>query len=118
MERLTNEIELCVCSPARSDLDLIAVIDGEAPTVLVNEICDCPSCSQRAQRYSDLQLRLRARLYRCLCPTSDELMALHQKTASGTQQLRLLAHVQACRHCQHELRMLEAMFTPLQSHRQ
>jgi anti-sigma factor RsiW len=51
-----------------------------------------------------LDQRLRGRLFRISCPSSEELMALLQGGLSVEQRRAVAAHVTTCPHCARELR--------------
>src|SRR4026207_988621 len=78
MEVNREDLGACSCPPALDDLDLIAAIDGEASEDVLGHLRDCPCCAERAQDFAQLQELRRRRLYRVLCPSSEELVAYRQ----------------------------------------
>jgi len=113
----------CSHPPALSDLDLIAVVDGEAPGDIVAHLRVCPFCAHRASEFATLQNMLRKQLYRVLCPSSDQLLALQHGWLDSSQTAQFENHVSSCPHCAADMRLLidagaipaTALPTPLRS---
>jgi hypothetical protein len=102
-----EEPGLCRRPPAPSDIDLIAAADGEARAEVVAHLRDCPYCAQRAREFEELQQLLRQRLYRILCPSSEDLLAYRQGWLNDHRTKTIRAHLRDCPHCTGELRSLE-----------
>jgi hypothetical protein len=96
----------CSYPPALSDLDLIAAVDGEAVGDIVAHLRVCPFCAQRASEFAALQNLLRKQLYRVLCPSSDQLLALQQGWLDSSQTAQFENHVSSCPHCAADMRLL------------
>jgi hypothetical protein len=95
------------------DLDLIAAIDGEAGEEILAHLRDCPSCAARARDFDELLRLLRQRLFRILCPSSDDLLSYLQGWLEERRQAQIRAHLRDCPHCAGELRLLaEASHAP------
>lgn len=104
----------CVSPPALDDLLLITAVDGEAEADVMAHLRSCPHCMERARVFADLQGLLSTRLYRMLCPSSDELLAFQQGWLESRRQAFLRDHLHACPHCTADLRLLtEAANTPV-----
>lgn len=104
----------CSHPPALDDLDLIAAIDEEADEAVMAHLRTCAACAERAREYGELQYLLRARLYRALCPTSEELAAFQQRMLEGGRRAQLAAHLAECPHCSYELELAAGVLSPLQ----
>lgn len=99
--------DICSFPPALDDLILIAALDGDVDDNVLSHLRDCPHCAQRAQDFASLQRFLRQRLYRALCPSSDELLSYYQRTHTPEQMASMKGHLSICQHCTRELRLLE-----------
>ena len=107
MEDHRVEPGLCRRLPSPNEIDLIAAADGEADEEVVAHLRDCPHCAQRARDFGELQQLLRQRLYRILCPSSDDLLAYRQGWLDERRMAMLRTHLRDCPHCARELRLLE-----------
>ena len=96
----------CSHPPALSDLDLIAAVDGEALDDIVAHLRACPFCAQRASEFAALQNLLRKQLYRVLCPSSDQLLALLHGWLDSSQTMQIQSHVNSCPLCAADMRLL------------
>jgi hypothetical protein len=103
----TKAAEECNWPVALDDLALIAAIDGEAGPDVMAHLRDCPSCSERAQVFEDMQGLLRKQLFRMFCPTSEELATYQQGLLKGGQQAFITEHLKECPHCTREYNLLE-----------
>jgi hypothetical protein len=114
MEDQREGVVLCNCPPALDDLALIAAIDGEADENTLDHLRRCPHCAHRAQDFDELQRLLRQRLFRILCPSSDDLAAYQQGWLDTRRREAIHTHVRDCPLCSGELRLLEeaAQATP------
>jgi len=106
MEDQKAETALCRCPPALDDLALIAAVDGEADATTLDHLRICPHCAQRARDFDELQQLLRQRLFRILCPSSDELAAYQQGWLDARRREEIHDHVRDCPFCSGELRLL------------
>jgi hypothetical protein len=107
MEDLREEPGICRRPPSPSEIDLIAAVDGEADEAILAHLRNCPSCAQRAREFEELQQLLRQRLYRILCPSSDDLLAYRQGWLDERRTSELREHLRDCPHCGSELRLLD-----------
>jgi hypothetical protein len=107
MEDHRGELGICRCPPSPNEIDLIAAVDGEAEEEVVAHLRDCPHCAQRAREIDELQQLLRQRLYRILCPSSDDLLAYRQGWLDERRMSELRNHLRDCPHCGSELRLLD-----------
>jgi hypothetical protein len=107
MEEHREEPGICRRPPSPSEIDLIAVVDGEAEEAVIAHLRDCPHCAQRARDFDELQQLLRQRLYRILCPSSDDLLAYRQGWLDEQRTSDLRVHLRDCPHCGSELRLLD-----------
>jgi len=97
---------LCRRRPSLDDLDLIAAVDGEAGEEILAHLDECPHCAARAREIDQFQKLLRQRLYRILCPSSDQLLAYQQGWLDVQLQSQIRSHLRDCPHCAGELRLL------------
>jgi hypothetical protein len=107
MEEHREEPGICRRPPSPNELELIAAVDGEADKEVVAHLRDCPHCAQRAHAIDELQQLLRQRLYRILCPSSDDLLAYRQGWLDEHRTLDVRKHLHDCPHCTSELRLLD-----------
>lgn len=107
MEDHREEPGLCRRPPSLNEIDLIAAVDGEAEEEVVAHLRDCPHCAQRVRDFDELQKLLRQRLYRILCPSSDDLLAYRQGWLDRQRTATLRTHLRDCPHCERELRLLD-----------
>lgn len=109
MVDLQQAAEGCSWPIALDDLALIAAIDGEAGPDVLAHLRDCPSCSERAHVFEDMQGLLRKQLFRMFCPTSEELAAYQHRLLHGGQQALITEHLKECPHCTREFNLLEQL---------
>jgi glutaredoxin len=107
MEDHREEPGLCRRPPSPNEIDLITAVDGEAEEEVIAHLRDCPHCAQRARDLDELQQLLRQRLYRILCPSSDDLLAYQQGWLDKQRMATLRTHLRDCPHCERELRLLD-----------
>src|SRR5437867_3254934 len=114
MEDQRAQMGACTSPPSLDDLALIAAADGEAGDDILAHLHDCPYCAERARDFADLQAFLRRRLYRVLCPASDELAAYQQGWLEAPRRDLIRDHLRDCLYCAGELRLLaEATRVPV-----
>ena len=106
MEDQREEMALCSCPPVLDDLALIAAVDGEADEATLDHLRNCPHCAHRAHDFDQLQRLLRQRLFRILCPSSDELAAYQRGWLDAPRHEQIREHVRDCPFCSSELRLL------------
>jgi anti-sigma factor RsiW len=99
--------EGCHEPSAPSPTALIAAADGEADEATLAHVRACPHCAAEVAQMRLFQARLRRRLYRLYCPTSDVLMDYCQGLLDPYQCLAVVQHVALCPHCTDELALLE-----------
>lgn len=99
--------EGCGEPSAPSATALIAAADGEADEATLAHVRACPHCAEQVAQLRLLQARLRRRLYRLYCPTSDVLMDYCQGLLDPYQGFAVVQHVALCPHCMGELALLE-----------
>lgn len=95
------------CQRPLDDLALIAALDDEADELVMEHLRTCPECAARAHHYADLQRFLRQHLFRALCPSSDDLLAFHQRILNPERYVAIANHLGECPHCVRELGLLE-----------
>jgi len=98
--------DICLRRPALDDLELIAAIDGEAGDEILAHLRECPHCAERARELESLQRLLRQRLYRILCPSSDDLLAYQQGWLDEQRHSQIREHMRECPHCSDEMLLL------------
>lgn len=103
--------EGCTLPSAPSAVALIAAADGEADQATLAHLQICPHCAVQVARLRTLQARLRRRLYRLYCPTSEELMDHCQGLLDAHRQASLVQHLALCPHCAAEIALLERIGT-------
>lgn len=99
--------ESCATPPALSGIALIAAADGEADEGTLAHLRECPTCSARVMQLRAVQARLRQRLYRLHCPSSDLLVDYCQGLVDPFQRAALAHHIATCPHCSAEVTLLE-----------
>ena len=99
----------CTCPPELDDVALIAAADGEATAEVMAHLALCAACAARASSIEELQRRLRERLYRLFCPTSDELANFLEGTMIATAVASVITHLDSCPRCRGELALLQEM---------
>ncbi|RRR76589.1 MAG: hypothetical protein EI684_02695 [Candidatus Viridilinea halotolerans] len=104
--------ERCAMPPALSDAELMAAADGEADDAILQHLQHCPDCAVRLTHLRVLQVRLRQRLYRVDCLSTDLLIDYCQGLLDPYQYALVLHHLALCPHCMAEVAQLE------QGHRQ
>lgn len=93
----------CITSPALDDIQILSYVEGEADDRVVAHIKECQFCSERANRWTFLQKRLRKQLYRVTCPTPIELGDYHLGLLPAPQVLVVAQHLRECPLCQREV---------------
>ena len=93
----------CITSPALNDIQILSYVEGEADDRVVTHIKECQFCSERANRWTRLQTRLRKQLYRVTCPTPIELGDYHLGLLPAPQVLVVAQHVRGCPLCRREV---------------
>jgi anti-sigma factor RsiW len=96
----------CICPPGISSDAVIAAVDGEADPETLNHLCACPHCAARVERVRALQRRLRHKLYRLQCPTTQVLVDYCQGLLDPHQHALITHHLALCPHCAGEVRIL------------
>jgi hypothetical protein len=97
----------CAAPSAPSSIDLIAAADDEADESILDHLRSCPACSARVAQIRLFQHRLRQRLYRLHCPSSNLLIDHCQGLLNPYQRAALAHHLALCPHCSAELALLE-----------
>ena len=97
----------CIASPPLDDGLIVSYIDGEADDTVAAHIKACAYCGDKADQWSRLQNRLRARLYRINCPSPMDLGDYHLRLLPASQTLVVAQHVRECPLCAKELDQLE-----------
>jgi len=103
----------CITSPALDDIQILSYVEGEADDRIVAHIKECQFCSERANRWTFLQKRLRKQLYRVTCPTPVELGDYHLGMLPAPEVLVVAQHVRECPLCRRELAGLEGFLAEL-----
>jgi hypothetical protein len=96
----------CQLPPPLDDLDLIAALDDEADESVLYHLRSCRACARRARDFAALQQILRRRLFRALCPASDDLAAFQQRVLNPERYVAIADHLIDCPHCARERRLL------------
>jgi len=110
-----SESGRCTDPPELDDRTLVGIADGEIDEAHRRHLAHCPHCAARAATFAALEQHLHARLFRALCPASDDLTAYHEGLMSGVAAAAFAAHIAECPHCARELRLLQragALYTP------
>lgn len=97
----------CSYPPELDEVTLIAAADGDSSAEVFAHLAACAACAARASAIDELQQRLRERLYRLFCPTSDELATfLAGHTVPAVRQTTA-DHLDTCPRCRSELALLQ-----------
>ncbi len=86
--------------------ELIAAADGEASEAVVSHLRQCALCRQRVTTLRNVQQALRYRLYRALCPSTDQLIDYCQGLLSPAQHALVARHIASCPYCSAEIELL------------
>jgi len=89
-----------------SGLELIAAVDGELDEEIAQHLHHCDLCVQRLMTLRSIQRALRRRLYRALCPTTDQLIDYCQGLLAPSQQDAIAHHLTSCPYCRSEVELL------------
>lgn len=90
-----------------TDEILLAYLDGEAQTDIVDQIENSPRYLKRLKELAQIHNQLLDRLYRHMCPDSTELGEYHLNLLSNKEARAIKRHVNECPHCAKELLDLE-----------
>ncbi len=112
MERWnTNDlITECASPPPLSDDELLAALDGDAPTPVRAHLERCRFCAARLEGMRMFEKTLLAAMYRADCPTVADLSDYVMGMASRQIQLKMEKHLPGCSLCSEEVRTLRAFF--------
>jgi anti-sigma factor RsiW len=99
--------EGCAMTSSPGAMALMAAADGEADEATLAHLRGCPSCAAQVARIKVFQARLRRRLYRLYCPSSDALIDYCQGLLDPYQRTALVHHLAICPHCAAELALME-----------
>ncbi len=97
----------CQCPPPLDDQHLIAALENDVDTSVIEHLRVCPACTARARELATFERALRRRLYRALCPGSDDLLAFQQRILNPERYISIADHLADCAHCARELRILD-----------
>jgi len=100
---------LCVAPHEIQDGDLMAFLDSEASTLVVDHLNRCPACQADTGDLAALAGEMGAALFRVACPPVDDLLAYQANLLGLGEQAQIRLHVQGCAHCQLELAELAAI---------
>lgn len=89
-----------------SGLELVAAADGELDEATAQHLHHCDLCRQRLVTLRNLQQALRRRLYRVLCPSTDQLIDYCQGLLTPAQQATIAHHLTSCPYCRSEVDLL------------
>lgn len=85
---------------------IVAAIDGEADETTLEYLRTHPEYAHEIELMRELQTRLRVRLYRLFCPSSDMLRDYQSGLLTEEQHRAIAEHVALCPHCAAELGLL------------
>jgi len=91
----------------------MAFLDGEADQEIELHLQKCEYCRNRTKTLAREQNKLTSRLYRVLCPTTEELGEFQLRMLSAPQMLVVAQHVRECPHCKREINQLEEFLSDL-----
>lgn len=100
--------------PELGDAQLLAYLDGEADSEVVEHMEQCAQCRERAKQMALLQGRLTSRLYRLACPSSIDLGEYHLGLLGQEQTGAVALHLAECPHCSREVAQLQAYLADLE----
>ena len=103
----------CISSPALSDAQLLAYVDGEADPPVAAHIEHCPYCREQAGHLAHVQHRLTAQLFRITCPAPEELGEYHFGLLPQKQAADVGRHLAICPRCAQEIAQLEVYLSEL-----
>jgi hypothetical protein len=86
--------------------DLLAFLDGVAPTSIAEHIAGCPRCQDELAGLRAAEALLSAALVRADCPATEELLGFAAGLLVPDEQRRVATHVANCYDCAAELALL------------
>src|SRR5687768_11962364 len=109
--RNTNEAKTeCASPPPLSDDELIAALDGDAPTPVRAHLGRCRFCAARLEGMRMFEKTLLTAMYRVDCPTTEALTDYVMGMASKKAGLAIDDHLLRCKLCSEEVQTLRAFF--------
>jgi anti-sigma factor RsiW len=106
----------CISPGAVASDDLIAYLDGNAPTSVIAHLRACPYCRAEARSLARTQLSFQSVLRRATCPSPLRIGDYALGLALPEQREQLAAHFNDCPRCAEELVAMRAFFADIQSH--
>ncbi len=103
----------CIEPPPIANDQLLLYLDGEADQMVGDHLAACSYCRARGSALENLQARLKARLYRRDCPSSQELGDFQLNLSTEARRLSIQTHINDCPHCAQELDQIEAYLSDL-----
>ncbi len=97
----------CLFPPELTDQQIMAYLDHpETNQETASHLEQCPHCQEKAKTLELFQKRMRTRLYRSTCPSSEELGEYYLRMAPATQRLVIGQHLRECPLCTSEINTL------------
>ncbi|MEP7356669.1 MAG: hypothetical protein ABI847_05475 [Anaerolineales bacterium] len=98
----------CNHPPPLTPDQLSDAVDGSDGAAVLAHLADCPSCTARLADARATEERMRGRLYRWDCPTSQQLGDYEQGRLAAPEAASVAGHIEQCVPCTQELAELRA----------
>jgi len=105
----------CTSPVKPNNRELLAYLDGEADSQVVDHIEQCAHCRDEVRRLSHFQDLLTTQLYRFTCPTPDELGDYHLNVLPPERITAVSMHLAKCPRCAQEITQLKNYLSALAS---
>lgn len=96
----------CRVPPPLTEDQISDLLDGEINQDVMSHLEQCPGCTQRVERARMTEQRLKQRLYRFDCPSSQRLSEYHLDLMPPETRSAITLHLEHCPHCRSELEAL------------
>ncbi len=101
--------ETCINPHELAEGDLMAYVDGGAPSAVAAHVQRCPYCQEEVRRLRRLAERLPAVLFRADCPDPLTLAQYQMNLLPTDEHVHIDQHVADCADCRAELQQLSTV---------
>lgn len=99
----------CIRPGALQEGDLLAYLDGDAPSQVAQHLDDCAVCRAELAELTDLSGFFGGALFRMACPPAEDLLGYQANLLGLGDRREIDLHLHTCAHCQAELAELAAV---------
>lgn len=100
----------CSFPPPLTDDQITAVLDDVAEPIVIEHIQQCEGCASRLAQARHVEQSL-ARVRRFDCPPAPELANYHLGLVSGSEERKIIRHIEQCALCTTELEDLRVFLS-------